>query len=202
MSSPSTTGNAPDAAVCHCGPVPDGSLLPRERGIMTGAVGVDVREASRADVELLVQLRLEYIRADLADLDERGEAAIAAQLRTWIPANLGQRFFAEVAFVDGRAAAVAMLAVNEFPANPGFPNGLVGTVLNVWTRPPYRRRGLATAVMRHLIRTGAQLGLSRLELRSSVAAQRLYESLGFGPTPAGHLPMELRYCVPPPGPRG
>jgi GNAT superfamily N-acetyltransferase len=155
--------------------------------------GVEIRFAGAGDLEVLVRLRLEYIRADLAEVDAAGETAIASQLRTWIPANLGERFHAVLALVDGVPASVAMLAVNEFPANPRFPNGRVGTVLNVWTRPAHRRGGLATAVLRDVIALGRQLGLSKLELLSSEAGQPLYASLGFVPSSDDHLPMELTF---------
>jgi ribosomal protein S18 acetylase RimI-like enzyme len=154
---------------------------------------VEVRCASVADLDLLVELRLEYIRADLAELTGPQEAAIAAQLRMWIPASLSVRFFAVLALVDQMPASVAMLAVNEYPANPRFPNGRVGTVLNVWTRPAHRRRGLATALLREVIELGGRLGLSKLELLSSEAGQALYAGLGFVPSADDHLPMELCY---------
>jgi GNAT superfamily N-acetyltransferase len=152
---------------------------------------VEQRGAGVGDLDLLVRLRLEYIRADLGEPDQDQEAVIVAQLRSWIPANLGERFFAWLAFVDGEPAGVAMLAVNEYPANPGFPNGRVGTVLNVWTRPAHRGRGIATGLMEELIGVAEELGLSRLELRSSMLARPLYERVGFVPAPEAHLPMQL-----------
>lgn len=155
--------------------------------------GAEIRFAAAGDLELLVQLRLEYIRADLAELTAAEEAAIASQLRTWIPANLDEWFFAVLALVDGEPASVAMLAVNEYPANPHFPNGRVGTVLNVWTRPAYRRRGLATTLVGEVIGLGRRLKLSRLELLASKAGQSLYASLGFVLGKDDHLPMELAY---------
>lgn len=158
---------------------------------MSGSV--EVRSATVADLDLLVQLRLEYIRADLAELGEPEEAVISGQLRTWIPASLGTRFFAVLAFVDGTPASVAMLAVNEYPANPRFPNGRVGTVLNVWTRPAHRRQGLATALLRDVVELGERSGLSKLELLSSKAGQPLYTALGFVLSTDDHLPMELTY---------
>jgi len=154
---------------------------------------VEIRQATAADLDLLVQLRVEYIRADLAELADDEEVAITSQLRTWIPANLGERYFAELAFVDGLPAGIAVLVVNEYPANPRFPNGRVGTVLNVWTRPAHRRRGLATALLGEVIALGRQLGLARLELLSSEAGKPLYASLGFVPSSDDHLPMELTY---------
>lgn len=151
------------------------------------------RLARIEDLDALIALRLEYIRADLLDISDAEAAPIVDQLTRWIPENLGSRFFAALAEVDETPASVAMLAVNEFPGNPSFPNGRVGTVLNVWTRAPYRRRGLATATMRLLIEVGRQQELSKLELLSSDMGMPLYASLGFRASEDEHRPMGLRY---------
>jgi GNAT superfamily N-acetyltransferase len=161
---------------------------------VSASTGVEIRLANGSDLETVVALRLEYIQADLSPLSDEQCRLIADQLRTWIPSSLGERFFAVLASIDAEPACVAMLAVNEYPANPHFPNGRVGTVMNVWTRPAHRRRGLATAVLRELIELGQRLGLSKLELLSSTVAVPLYESLGFGRTQDEHLPMEYRYA--------
>ncbi len=168
---------------------------------MSVAAQGQFRDAEVADLELLVTLRLEYIRADLAELSGAEEAAIASQLRTWIPVNLGERFFAVLGFVDRSPASVAMLAVNEYPANPRFPNGRVGTVLNVWTRPAHRRLGLATGLLCEVIDLGERIGLSKLELLSSQIGQPLYAALGFVPSTDDHLPMEFTYGDRPEGKR-
>jgi len=165
----------------------------RKRGQGMSNPGAEFRAAGLGDLDLLVELRLEYIRADLGEPGRDEEDVIVSQLRTWIPANLGERFFAWLAFVAGRPAGVAMLAVNEYPANPGFPNGRVGTVLNVWTRPEHRGVGVATALVGELVVLGGRLQLSRLELRASAAGRGLYETLGFRPSAADHLSMERSY---------
>jgi ribosomal-protein-alanine N-acetyltransferase len=53
---------------------------------------------------------------------------------------------------------------------------------NVAMRPPYRGRGLGTALLRHVMTEAGRLGAKRatLEVRASnSAARRLYERLGF-----------------------
>jgi GNAT superfamily N-acetyltransferase len=162
---------------------------------VSASTSVEVRLANTSDLETLVALRLEYIQADLAPLDNEQGRMIADQLRHWIPSSLGERFFAVLASVDAVTASVAMLAVNEYPANPHFPNGRMGTVMNVWTRPAFRRRGLATAVLRELIELGGRLGLSKLELLSSAVAVPLYESQGFSKAQDEHVPMEYSYSA-------
>lgn len=55
-------------------------------------------------------------------------------------------------------------------------------VLNVATHPEYRRRGLASLLIRHVIDTGRRIASRLLTLearRSNTAAIQLYEGLGF-----------------------
>jgi GNAT superfamily N-acetyltransferase len=55
-------------------------------------------------------------------------------------------------------------------------------VLNVYTEPDFRRRGLARRVMETIAAWCAAQGLSRVFLHASDAGRPLYESLGFEPT--------------------
>ena len=55
-------------------------------------------------------------------------------------------------------------------------------VLNVYVEPPWRRRGVAGALMRALLGALAARGVRRVVLHASAEGRRLYERLGFLPT--------------------
>jgi GNAT superfamily N-acetyltransferase len=55
-------------------------------------------------------------------------------------------------------------------------------VLNVYTEPEWRRRGLARVLMQHVMAWAADTGLDRLVLRASNDGRPLYEALGFAAT--------------------
>jgi ribosomal-protein-alanine N-acetyltransferase len=55
---------------------------------------------------------------------------------------------------------------------------------NLAVAPPYRRRGIGSALMTYVLDEGARLGARRATLevrRSNDVARRLYEQLGFSP---------------------
>ena len=55
---------------------------------------------------------------------------------------------------------------------------------NLAVAPPYRRRGIASALMAYVLNEGARLGARRATLevrRSNDVARRLYAQLGFSP---------------------
>jgi GNAT superfamily N-acetyltransferase len=58
----------------------------------------------------------------------------------------------------------------------------VPLVVNVFTEPAFRGRGIARALMRVLMEWASGIGVDRLVLHASDAGRPLYQSLGFEPT--------------------
>jgi GNAT superfamily N-acetyltransferase len=66
---------------------------------------------------------------------------------------------------------------------PGCPRtGLWGHVVNVYTAPEHRGRGLARTLMNHIVAWAAEKKLDRLTLTASKDGASLYRSIGFTPT--------------------
>ena len=57
--------------------------------------------------------------------------------------------------------------------------GQHGVLVNVFTEPEWRRRGLATLLMRRIIGWSREQRLDRLTLHASDAGRALYERMGF-----------------------
>jgi GNAT superfamily N-acetyltransferase len=64
------------------------------------------------------------------------------------------------------------------------------TILNVYTDPEYRRRGIARLLMETMIDWCKREGLARVNLHASDAGRHLYESLGF--EPSNEMRLKLR----------
>ena len=85
--------------------------------------------------------------------------------------------------LEDNAVAVVALIDGEVAAYVGMTSVLdEGQITNVATRPSYRRRGLARAVLEELIARAATRGVSSIFLEARVSntpAISLYKSLGF-----------------------
>jgi GNAT superfamily N-acetyltransferase len=55
-------------------------------------------------------------------------------------------------------------------------------IVNVYTDPAWRRRGIAVGLMRHILAWTRAEGLSRVGLHASAAGRPMYEQMGFKPT--------------------
>ncbi|GAA3169456.1 MULTISPECIES: GNAT family N-acetyltransferase [Streptomyces] len=144
------------------------------------------RSAVPGDAAELVRLRRSMFAAmngrDAPGPWERDAEAMARRRLTDSP----EAFVAYV--VDGapgagapHLAACAVGTVEERLPAPGHPTGRFGFVFTVCTDERYRGRGYARAATRALLVRFAELGVTRVDLHATDAAEPLYRSLGFAP---------------------
>ncbi|EWM52484.1 GNAT family N-acetyltransferase [Ruminococcus flavefaciens] len=139
----------------------------------------------------LVDIRLRYLREDFPDMTDAEAEHIKEGLPRYYAKHLNDDFFAYIAEDEGRVIGSAFLTVTEFPPNTSFPNGRVGTVLNVFTEASRRRQGIATALMELLISDAKNMELDYIELKASKDGYPLYRKLGFEKSSSSFTPMKL-----------
>jgi GNAT superfamily N-acetyltransferase len=141
---------------------------------------MELVKATISDVDILIELRMEYLRMDMGVVTEDEEKMIRRQVKSYLDRYLPlNEFIAILAKMDGEIAATAYLAISEKPANLSFLNGRTGTVLNVMTFPKYRRQGIATKVMKELLLEAKKAEVSTIDLNATEDGKYLYEKLGF-----------------------
>ncbi|MBP5157523.1 MAG: GNAT family N-acetyltransferase [Treponema sp.] len=136
-------------------------------------------KAKLDDTDELTALRLEYLLEDYGEIPQDKLAMISASLPAYFHNHLNKDLFAFICRNDGTIAGCCFLYVSEKPANPSFINGKTGTVMNVYTRPQFRRQGIARELMKMLLSESEKLQLDFVELKSTDAGYKLYKSLGF-----------------------
>ena len=96
----------------------------------------------------------------------------------------------------GAGVQMRRVAPHPFRAARGdtFAKGKHAIVLNVFTEPDWRRRGLARLLMEEILRWARAEPLDRLVLHASIEARPLYEQLGFEVT--NEMRIELGPEVP------
>lgn len=173
-----------------------------------GADEVRIRAATVEDAATLAGHRAAMFR-DMGTVRDQGTfdalvEATADYLARAMPAGEYHGWCAEPADAPGHVIAGAGVQVRPIVPRPG-PAGGVHTapqalVLNVYTEPGWRRRGVAERLMRAVLAWAEARGVSGVVLHASADGRALYERLGFGPTNEmrlGGAPLGLN-----PGARG
>ena len=148
------------------------------------------RRAEPSDARTLTQIRLAFFEGGVNVPTEEQRAALLENLPGYFAAHTERDLFAYLAEEDGEAVASAFLLVSERPAGPAFMTARTGLILNVYTAPAYRRRGLAQTLLEMAIADAREMGVSRIDLKATPMGRGLYEKLGFHPD-VKNLPMAL-----------
>lgn len=136
-------------------------------------------KATIKDIGELTVMRIAYLEEDSGAMNEDMRLVIQNNLPDYFIRHLNKDIFAYVAREQKKIVSCAFLLVVEKPMSPKFVTGKTGTVLNVYTRPGYRRKGYAGNLMRMLLEDAAEKNVSIVELKATEDGYKLYKSLGF-----------------------
>jgi ribosomal protein S18 acetylase RimI-like enzyme len=152
-------------------------------------VDVLVREATTADLPTI----LEHRRRMFEDMGYGQEAALDAMvaaarepLRRWLVEGLYRGWLVER---GGMVAASGGILITIGLPHAADHDTRRATILNVYTEPAHRRRGLARALMAAMIAWCRDQGLPAVTLDASADGRALYEEMGFRPTTQMRLPL-------------
>lgn len=150
-------------------------------------------EASKDDIKELVRLRIAYMIDDFGGVSDHERECMEKQLPDYFNRKLGNELIAFIAKDDNQIVSVAYLHIIEMPANSILLNGLYGEVLNVYTEPEYRGKGLCTQLIKNLIEYGKKRGLGRVDLSATKEGYPIYKKVGFFDKEHRYTDMRYKY---------
>jgi GNAT superfamily N-acetyltransferase len=144
--------------------------------------GWSIRKAGVEDLEDLIRLRFALLRTTRGVEKLQDEEALAEATRHYLVREIpAGRFHAWVGVAEGRVVACSGLVPFSRPPMPDTLASLEAYILNMYTEPAWRGRGLARALFLELVRFSRELGVGRLLLHATDEGRPLYESVGFAP---------------------
>lgn len=153
-------------------------------------LNLDVREASINDLPEILRQR----RAMYEDMEYRDADALAAMVSIsadYLSQALSDGSFrAWLASVGDRIVAGGAVTISPWPAHPYDLECRRATILNVYTYPDYRRRGIARRLLQTIIDWCRREGFAGVTLHASKDGRHLYESMGF--EPSNEMRLKLR----------
>ena len=153
---------------------------------------VTIREATPEDHAIILHHRRSMFRdmgdGTLPELDRTAELT-----GPWLKQSLADGSYRGWLAADhaGRVIAGGGVLLSSWPASPNDPLLRRAMILNVYTEPEFRQRGLARLVLETILDWLRQQGFHSVSLHASDAGRPIYEKLGFRPTNE----MRLRFDV-------
>ena len=84
-----------------------------------------------------------------------------------------------VAEISDEIIATGAMAVYQFPPTYTNASGRKGYVMNMYTKPEYRRQGLGTRILNEIECEAKQLNIKKLFLIASKMGRPVYREAGF-----------------------
>ena len=140
------------------------------------------KRATLADLDILTETRIEVLRAanrlDASADMTQVERATLAYYRSALADGSHTAYL-----VFDRDVFVGAGGVSYYAVMPTYhnPTGRKAYIMNMYTRPAYRRRGIAARTLDLLVQDARGLGVHAISLEATSMGRPLYEAYGFVP---------------------
>ena len=99
-----------------------------------------LRKAEKADIEQLVDMRIEYLKEDLGETAIRDEEQLRKNLQIFFEEHLNNDIDAFVALCGNEIVSTSFTSYYFRLPHPDFPKGKAGVPINGYTKPMYRKK--------------------------------------------------------------
>ena len=148
-------------------------------------------KATKKDIGVLTELRISYLQEDLGVISDENLELMQATLPSYYEKHLNKDLIVYVTRDEMDIVSCAFLLIVEKPMSPSFITGKTGTVLNVYTKSEYRKRGYAKKLITMMLEDAKAEGVSVIELKATEDGYLLYKSVGFEDVVAKYHNMKI-----------
>ncbi len=134
-----------------------------------------IRQATVDDTQTLTALRLRF----LDEIGYGGEGVGEAVEKYFLESVPTGDFVVWLAEEQGQAVGTSGMVIVRKPPHGRNLTGREAHVMNMYTIPEYRRKGVATALLDAMRRYVVESGVNCIRLNTTIGATRVYHALGF-----------------------
>lgn len=137
------------------------------------------KKATLEDAALLAALRVEFLEDFFGRQGNAERQTLIGELELYFKEHLAGNYISFMAFSDNEAVGVGAMIVRWQPGNFKNPSGRSAYLLNMYTKPHWRRRGICKKILDLLVTEARTMGLGLLELHSTQDGELVYPAWGF-----------------------
>ena len=152
----------------------------------------EFRKASINDLDLLVKTRIEVLRAANGLDGNTDMSKVESESYLYYTSAMENGRHTAYLVFDGNLL-VGAGGISYYTVMPTFhnPSGEKAYIMNMYTKPDYRRKGIATKTLDLLVRDAKEHGVTAISLEATDIGRKLYEKYGFVAMKSEmELPME------------
>lgn len=140
---------------------------------------IEYHQATEADIETIINCRVAFLSEHFGEQTQECVADLKKHLRLYFSEGLNRKYICWLARDEANVVGIGGLTIREHPGSFRNPTGLMGYVMNMYTVPAYRNRGIAYSILEKLIDSGKQMGINMFELHATQLGEPVYQKYGF-----------------------
>ncbi|MGL4598217.1 MAG: GNAT family N-acetyltransferase [Bacteroidia bacterium] len=141
---------------------------------------ITLHQVGIADIAVLVEMRIAFALELSGPQPNEAIDALRKQLTGFfseaIPNQISVSFIARF---DGEVAGIGTVQIRQQPGNFKNPSGKWGYVMNMYTIPAFRRKGICKAILLTLLDEAKRMGVTAFELHATKEGEYVYAQNGF-----------------------
>lgn len=138
------------------------------------------KKATLEDIDILIKTRIEVLRAANQLSEDVDMREVESQSYNYYQKALCDGSHIAYLAFDG-TCVVGAGAVSFFQVMPTYhnPSGNKAYIMNMYTNPEYRRKGIAINILDMLIKDSKNKGITAISLEATDMGRPLYQKYGF-----------------------
>ncbi len=141
---------------------------------------IQFTKASPKDVELLTESRIEFLEEYWGQQEEDLRKSLRITLMDYFTRTLSDgTYVCYLAKNEKGWIGIGGMVLRQQPGGFKIPNGKIAYIMNMYTRPEYRKQGVAKHILQLLMDEAKTLGCEALELHATQEGEPVYQKAGF-----------------------
>ena len=151
-----------------------------------------LKAGNKQDIDDLVEMRIAFSLTMHPTEDEDEVSSLRLELEKYFLEKLGKnQYIGILGYFEEKLVCSAGLIVFEMPPTIGNHHRITGLVVNVYTKPEYRKKGIGEETIKFLIEIAREKGVEKLCLNATIEGESVYRKLGFKEDKYKELVLEI-----------
>lgn len=139
-----------------------------------------IRRATIKDLKTLIKYRIALFK-EMGHIDDVSTEKFFIETleRYFTEALPKNEFLSWVVEIDGKIIASSGLVILKKPPTPRNPSGKEAYIMNMYTSPDWRKRGIATRLLEEIFSFLQEFKIKKMSLHATDIGISVYEKMGF-----------------------
>lgn len=139
-------------------------------------MNITYKRLTEKELNTFIDMRINQLREEGA----KEEIDLAPALKQYYMRHMADGTFVSwLAFDGDKIIGTSGMSYVEKPPYFGCPSGKIGLLSSMFTKPDYRRKGIAKELLSHVVNDAREYGCGTVQITASDMGVKLYTDFGF-----------------------